>query len=446
MNQAKKSESFPEYFLYWTFSHPELLKTPLTTTRNEPLEIIVPGEQNHDSGPDYLDAELKIDGLRLRGDIEFHLCWQDWFQHGHQDDRRYRQVILHVLWLPANDLPASLEKRFSHLILSGQLQVSRSQWLEAMKSLQADMPNTLPALPADGPTIPQLETLAWQRFLRKCNQLKYWLNRFGWETTVYLGLAKVLGYSKNSQPFVSLIRQFYPEQLLQIVHPLQRSPVLFWVLLTYQAGLLDRPFRTEPRQNSPAFQTVKRIYESYRPQLPFQKTEILHWRFSALRPQNNPYYRLAGFSQILFHYQNRPLFQQLITIFSKRLPLKQLLSETKQALIFDLSKEFSPLLSGLLGFRQIPARTMGSGRFRLFVLNILLPLFYLYAEQLRSPGFQCYLEDLFYCFPPADNNALLSRMEQQLNPKLPRKAFVQQALLEIAVNQDVRFPKNELPR
>src|SRR5690349_17188253 len=71
----------------------------LETTNGEDVEIISYGKRNHDAGPDYTGAVVKIDGKTLTGDIEIHRDFKNWDEHKHGKDRKYNPVILHVvLW------------------------------------------------------------------------------------------------------------------------------------------------------------------------------------------------------------------------------------------------------------------------------------------------------------------------------------------------------------
>ena len=69
----------------------------LATTEGERVEILNPGYFNHDAGPDFRQATLKIGPLTWVGDVEIHARASDWYRHGHQDDAAYNTVILHVV-------------------------------------------------------------------------------------------------------------------------------------------------------------------------------------------------------------------------------------------------------------------------------------------------------------------------------------------------------------
>ena len=64
------------------------------------IEILHPGDWNRGAGPDFLGAEILVDGKRLRGDIEIHLRCADWHAHGHDRDPHFGGVILHAVLLP----------------------------------------------------------------------------------------------------------------------------------------------------------------------------------------------------------------------------------------------------------------------------------------------------------------------------------------------------------
>ncbi len=431
LSKKLKRATIPEYYLYWTYSSNEFLKHPLYTYDNKPLSILFPGTRNSDNGPDFNGALLQIGDTILRGDVEFHIHWQDWFRHGHHFDRRYDQVILHILWEHPEYLPESLSRRFSHLILSNYLNLPFSSWLKAMEQMQFDKPPIKINSSANLPNLSTLENIAWKRFLRKCEELRFWIENRGWEETLYLGLAQVLGYSKNSSAFVELLLRFPPSRLLQTVHPMERSPIVFWILLCEQAGLLSSIIKSRNQKMPQSFYLLQNIRNQFAHLLPYSRLKKDLWNFSRLRPPNNPYFRLAGFSQILFQYQNTSLFQMLAEIFIQRLPLKLILPEIESRLRLKLSPNFQPLLTELLHFHTIPQYTMGKTRCYSFILNVLLPLFFLYAQNRDCPGFACYIEDLFFHFPAIDNIAFLKKITND-HPGLPRnRAFVQQAILEI---------------
>ena len=72
----------------------------LLTRRGSEVAVVSPGEWNLGAGPDFRNAVLEIGRERRRivGDVEIHLCPNDWDLHGHGVDPNYRNVIAHVTW------------------------------------------------------------------------------------------------------------------------------------------------------------------------------------------------------------------------------------------------------------------------------------------------------------------------------------------------------------
>ena len=61
------------------------------------FRVIYPGRLGTTGGPDFRDAVLEQEGLRLvRGAVEVHVRQRDWDAHGHRNDPRYNGVVLHV--------------------------------------------------------------------------------------------------------------------------------------------------------------------------------------------------------------------------------------------------------------------------------------------------------------------------------------------------------------
>lgn len=87
-----------EELLHFLWRHKRLPFHKFTTTEGKKIEILHIGKYNTSSGPDFLEAKLRYDGIVWSGAIEMHLKSSDWLQHGHQHDPNYKQVILHVVW------------------------------------------------------------------------------------------------------------------------------------------------------------------------------------------------------------------------------------------------------------------------------------------------------------------------------------------------------------
>lgn len=81
----------------------------LVTRRGSEVKVVSPGEWNLGAGPDFRNAVLEVGRERRRivGDVEIHLCPNDWDLHGHGADPNYRNVVAHVTW-GCGPVPGSL--------------------------------------------------------------------------------------------------------------------------------------------------------------------------------------------------------------------------------------------------------------------------------------------------------------------------------------------------
>ena len=67
------------------------------TISGDSLTVVYSGTWNLEEGPDFLNAEICINGSVKTGDIEIHHSANDWYIHGHHNDVLYSNVILHVV-------------------------------------------------------------------------------------------------------------------------------------------------------------------------------------------------------------------------------------------------------------------------------------------------------------------------------------------------------------
>ena len=70
----------------------------LKTVCGKELQIVNTGSHNELSGPDFFNAQVRIDGQLWAGNVEIHIKSSDWYLHNHEQDAAYDNVILHVVW------------------------------------------------------------------------------------------------------------------------------------------------------------------------------------------------------------------------------------------------------------------------------------------------------------------------------------------------------------
>ena len=88
-----------EDFLQFIWKLKRFDHTKLTLTDGRDLII-----QNHgifngtENGPDFLNAQITIDSISWYGHIEIHVQSSQWYNHKHNQDPSFSNVILHVVW------------------------------------------------------------------------------------------------------------------------------------------------------------------------------------------------------------------------------------------------------------------------------------------------------------------------------------------------------------
>lgn len=74
-----------------------------TCTNGDVIQIVAMGIRDPSGGPDFRDTAILHDGVVHIGDTEVHIRASDWNAHGHDADRRYASLLLHVVVV--DDLP-----------------------------------------------------------------------------------------------------------------------------------------------------------------------------------------------------------------------------------------------------------------------------------------------------------------------------------------------------
>ncbi len=283
---------FNEDLLQFLWQYKLLKPLPLITTSGKEIFILKNGELNRDSGPDFFNAQIKIDDVILVGNIEVHIKTSDWLKHKHQQDKNYDNIILHVV--------------YEHDEALAQNENNNVEVLE-VKNLIAE--NTIASY---NKLSTSKEKIACANQLATVNDLKFikWLERMTVERlegkvklienyfksvngdytqTFYFMLLRNFGFKVNSLPFELLAKN------LPITTLLKHSDNLLQLeaLLLGTSGLLENQFEDKYIQKlQNEFDYLKNKYGI----IPLNK-EI--FKFSKLRPANFPTIRLAQFARLI---------------------------------------------------------------------------------------------------------------------------------------------------
>ena len=151
--------------------------TDLHTTSGKKVEISQIGDANSDAGPDFNHCLVKIDGLTMRGDIEFHKKSSDWYGHSHNSDRNYNGVVLHIVAICDDERlcltqsgrkieTVEFSRFFSEDAESFLLKLEPSEEIQAIRC------NAVNSRMSRKDKLSYLEFLGEKRFLHKVNKLE----------------------------------------------------------------------------------------------------------------------------------------------------------------------------------------------------------------------------------------------------------------------------------
>ncbi len=266
-----------------------------TTTAGDAVRIVQFGMWNRESGPDFADAAISLNGGdALRGSIELDPDARDWEHHGHATNPDYESVVLHVFTrVPRTEF-------FTRT--AGHRNVP--QVLLDLTALGVEPPAPQPAAKPGhcvGPLrdLPEekvrgiLLAAALHRLSRKAAALARIAEIHGPDEALYQALAATLGYKSNQLPF-TLLAQRLPLALLRAAGS-DADALLFGV-----AGFLGT---TDLGSVAPDTRTYLRgLWDKWWPRrAEYERLSIAAdlWKMSGQRPANHPQRRLAALAALI---------------------------------------------------------------------------------------------------------------------------------------------------
>ncbi|HRN73704.1 MAG TPA: DUF2851 family protein [Ginsengibacter sp.] len=270
----------------------------LQTADGERITIINSGTLNHNQGPDFLNARIKISDTLWVGHVEVHINSKDWNRHNHQADPNYKNVILHVVWKHDGEIQDSEGARLPTLELESRVSGLLLQKYEALMEKEWNSQETFIPCQHLLPPLDELQLVAWEsrlvaeRMERKTRTVFEVLEDTGyhWEETLWRMIAGNFGGKVNGS-FFRRIAETVPQKILAL-H--KNQLIAIEAILFGQAGLLDTDFEDKYPQ------LLRKEYAHYKKKYGFQVADG-RVQFSRMRPANFPTVRLAQLSALINH-------------------------------------------------------------------------------------------------------------------------------------------------
>lgn len=389
----------------------------LVTTQGEELQIKSTGAYNLDAGPDFSNARIKIGDMLWAGNVEMHLKASDWYQHQHESDQAYDNVILHVVLeedqpvhrksgerIPCLEIKKLIPPKIAHTYQRLQ---QNENWIPCQHQLHRvrDLTKNL-----------WLDRLLVERLEDKTNEIQHILkfNTNNWETTFYQYLARSFGAKVNANPFEQLAKSL-PLQILA-----KHKDQLFQIeaLLFGQAGMLTSKLKDDyPVRLRQAYKHLQHKYK-LKPILPES------WKFLRMRPANFPTVRIAQFAMLI--HQSNHLFSKILA--AKNYKEIEHMFELKIANYWRDHYRFDKP-------SVIRRKSLGKTAIHLLIINTIAPFLFHYGQSKDDDKFKDKALQLLEELPP-EQNSIIRHWEELGMPA--NSAYQTQALLQLKKNYCTR--------
>lgn len=276
-----------EKLLHYTWRHKMLPLGTLHTTDGREVEVIDAGMYNRsNSGPDFFNAKLKIDGMMWVGSVELHIKASDWYRHHHDTDAAYNNVVLHVVTEADMEVTTTQNVQLATLVIP------------IPEHLKDDYANLLgsdiyPPCYKIIPSLPSLKVRGWmaalqtERLEMKTKAMAAHLQRCNgaWEDAYFAMLAHSFGFGINGEAFDEWAHCI---PLRSVDH---HRDDLFQVesIFIGQAGLLEK---VDERYAKEYAYLQKKFGLT-----PMNNNDVM-WKYLRTRPHNFPHVRILQLAKM----------------------------------------------------------------------------------------------------------------------------------------------------
>jgi len=398
-----------EFFLHFLWKERLYDPESLVTDNNQMVEIINPGTENKDAGPDFMDARIRIGGTLWAGNVEIHLRASDWMAHGHYKDPLYDSVILHVvgendqtIFSAGGDALPVMTLIYDQKLEENYLSLKKNrEWVACRPYLHRFDPFRIRMF---------LGQLVVERLEKYTSEIEAEMQRTknDWEEVLYRFLARGFGLRVNAHPFLLLARSLPLSYLAKHRDNLRLVEALFFG----QAGWLQSELFGDPY-----YEALKKDYHFVQQKFSLQPLPTHIWRFLRLRPSNFPTVRLAQFARLI--HENEHLYSRIME--ARDLNTLREIFKVAAGEYWETHYVFNKPAKS-------QKKTFGTQAFQTLLINVIIPLYFIYGKRTGSDEFREKALDLLEQLPPEKNQIIRKWAEAGIGAD---SAFYSQALVQL---------------
>ena len=407
-----------EQLLHYTWKHKLFPLHPLQTTDGQPVEVIDPGLHNRNAGPDFFNAKVRIGETLWVGNVEIHDRASDWYQHGHEHDHAYDNVVLHVCGVVDREVLTADGK----CLLQMQIDVPAHVREHYEELLHADQ---YPPCYRIIPELSKLTVHAWmsalqtERLEQKTEAIRRRakLLNDSWEDAYFVTLARNYGFGINGDAF----EQWAMNVPLRAVDHHRDDLFQVEAIFMGQAGLLELdavpPHYQQDALNDGYFSRLRNEYQYLAHKFQLKPMPAARWQFARMRPQSFPHIRLSQLARL--YYSRRATLSALTEC------------ETADQLRNLLCSQVTPYWETHYTFGSLSAKNpkhLSLGSLNLLIINTAIPMLFAVGRHKQKEALCDRAFDLLEQLKPENNHIV--RMWQQCGLDV-QSAGDSQALIQL---------------
>ncbi len=377
-----------EHFLHFVWKNGLFDQNCLKTSSNDRVKIVCPGQYNRNSGPDFLNARIIIGNTEWAGNIEIHHRASSWYEHKHNRDKAYNNVILHAVVI--ND--KNVERADGGNIDTIEMKILQGVE-ERYNAYMSE--ETVIACRSDIQLLDSFNIrhvifqMAVERLERKSGRIRSLLDstKNDWEEVLYRLLASNIGLNVNRDPFMQLSTRVP----LRLIRKHSDSILQLEALMFGQAGLLNVALFKDEANNT-YLQKLQKEYAALKSLYGLKPMDPWIWKFHRMRPLNFPTRRISQLASLMSFQDG--LFRKICE------------ADNYKVLSSLLRAEASAYWRTHYRFGDKAGKIPGTGGKKLIeilVVNSIVPLLWLYGKIYKKDEFCDRAIDMAESIPPENN-------------------------------------------